>query len=67
MNRNPKQQKKRADFVKLAIQKPEEAAEKLRLLALGLKNVKNTSDSIEALKEILYLSEVTIFRDLKKS
>lgn len=58
--------KKRAEFCQLALQDSKKAANRLRDLATGLENCRNTSDVINALSSIFYVSERTIFRDLIK-
>lgn len=62
--KNGKQLKDRRSFINLSVNDPKRAALLLRRKAKGLENCRNTSDSVEALKDILYVSEVTIFRDL---
>lgn len=56
--------KQRSDFCKLAIQDQKAAAEKLKDMAIGLENCRNTSDTINALCEIYAVSERTVFNDL---
>lgn len=56
--------KERSDFCKLAFNNPKEAATKLRSMATGLENCRNTSDTIYALMSIFAVSERTIFNDL---
>ena len=55
---------KRAKFVQKTIQNPKWGADQLRFLAMGLDNCKNTSDTVRALEQILFIEERTIFRDL---
>jgi hypothetical protein len=64
MKRNEKLRMIRINFVKLAIQDPKKAGEKLMLMGKGLKNTNNCSDVIFALTQIFGVSEKTIFRDL---
>lgn len=66
MRGREKYTKKRAEFCKLAMTDTKQAAEKLRVMAKGLDNCKNTGDIIFALEEIFLVSERTIFNDLKK-
>ena len=54
MKRSKTKLEKRKEFVKLAINHPEKAAEKLRGQARGLANCKKTSDVIYALSEIFF-------------
>ena len=61
-----KQISERQALCKLALNNPKKAADKLRILALGLENCRNTSDTIRALCEIFSVSERTVFRDLIK-
>jgi hypothetical protein len=56
--------KQRERLCKIAMQNPKKAAEELRLLAVGLENCRNTSDTINALCQIFAVSERTIFNDL---
>ncbi len=56
----------RSKFCKLAISKPKDAANQLRVMATGLENCRNTSDVIKALTEIFSISERTVFNDLVK-
>jgi hypothetical protein len=60
------QVKSRERFCKLAMSRPKEAAEQLRVMATGLENCRNTSDTIRALCEIFAVSERTVFNDLVK-
>lgn len=62
--KNAEQKTGRKQFVSLAINSPKEAAKVLCQKAKGLENCRTTMDSVYALQDILYLSEVTIFRDL---
>jgi hypothetical protein len=64
MKRNEKLRMIRINFVKLAIQDPKQAGQKLILMGRGLKNTKNCTDVIYALTQIFGVSEKTIFRDL---
>ena len=66
MNKCTKDLKRRSDFVKLAITNNKKAAKKLQEMAEGLKNCRNTSDTIYAINQILCISDRTILRDLKK-
>ena len=56
----------RAKFCQLALQNPKKAADKMRDLATGLENCRNTSDIVNALKVIFDVSERTILRDIVK-
>ena len=58
--------KYRSDFCKLAINNPKKAANKLRELAKGLENCRNTTDTVQALKSIFGVSERTVFNDLTR-
>lgn len=60
------QVKQREKFCKLAMSRPKEAAAQLRVMATGLENCRNTSDTIRALCEIFAVSERTVFNDLAK-
>jgi len=65
MRKNEKQLKARKDFVSTAFMNKKEAAEKLRLAALGIENCRTTQDIVFALEEILFLSERTIYNDFQ--
>ncbi len=65
MLRNQKLRQKRINFIKLAVKDKKKAAKQLRLMAKGLENTKNFSDTIYALTQIFGISERTIFRDLQ--
>ena len=58
-----KQIKQRSDFCKLALKDPKKAADKLRSMANGLENCRNTSDTVYALQNIFAVGERTIFSD----
>lgn len=63
MKKDKKQLEQRRLFIKTAINDPKEAAKILRRKAKGLENCRTTTDTIEALKDILYLKEGQIFID----
>lgn len=65
MKKNGIELYKRKEFVNKAINNPKEAAKILLRKAKGLENCRNTSDSIYALQDILFLSERTIWNDYK--
>jgi hypothetical protein len=56
----------RSKFCQLAMTDKKRAAEKLRVMAIGLENCRNTSDIIYSLTQIFGVSERTVFNDLKK-
>jgi hypothetical protein len=56
----------RADFIKIAIDNPEEAARILRAKANKLASCKNVSKTADVLSNTLFISSRTIFRDCKK-
>ena len=64
--KNKEDAQKRADFIQKAFQDTKSAANELEVMAIGLRNAKYTDEIIRALREILCISEATIFRDLKK-
>ena len=55
----------RSAFCKKAISNPQEAAQELKDIAIGLENCRNTNDTIYALCRIYAVSERTIYNDLK--
>lgn len=63
MKKDENQLKQRRQFVKTALNDPKAAAKVLRRKAKGLENCRNTTDTVEALKDILYLKEGQIFID----
>ena len=64
MQRDKTLLKQRANLVQLAITDHKKAAEKLREMATGLENTRNTSDVVYALTQIFCVSERTILRDI---
>lgn len=66
MAKRDKQIQKRVEFSRLALNDSGKAANKLRDLATGLENCRNTCDVIQALSEIFAVSERTISNDLSK-
>jgi len=51
-------------FVQKCIDDPKTGAETLRRLADELEANKKTSDTINTLKKVLFISETTIYRDI---
>lgn len=55
---------KRQAFVKLCRSNPMEGAEYLRKIADKIEQSKKTSNIVKCLKDVLFLHETTIYRDL---
>lgn len=66
MKKNREQLRKRNEFIKEAMTNPKDAGMNLIIKGVGLMNCKNTTDTVYALQDILYLSEQTIFTELRK-
>lgn len=66
MKKNTEQNQKRNDFIKEAMNDPKEAGRLLAVKAVGLMNCRNTTDTIFAIKDILFLSESTIVKEARK-
>lgn len=64
MKRNPEQVEARRRFVQTAIESPSQAAAILRNAARRLEKAENTSQAIQEVASILYVSESTIFKDI---
>ena len=63
MNKEVHTTESRAAFVELAIKKPKDAANKLRIMAAMLEGARTQADSEQLLSELLFLSTRTIQRD----
>jgi len=66
MKKNEDDIKKRGEFISLSLSDNKAAAARLSQQAKSLANARNTTDTVRVLKEILYISEATIFRDISK-
>ena len=64
MNKNYSTITKRKAFVQLCRCQKKEGADYLRKIADKLEESKKTSDVVECLKDVLFLHETTIYRDL---
>jgi hypothetical protein len=58
--------KEREEFVKLAINKPQEAAKILKIKAKALEKSHRIGDTTKVLSETIFVSERTLFLDLAK-
>lgn len=64
MIKNSEQLKKRREFVKDCINNPKQGAKIIKRKIKGLENCRTATDTTLALKDILFLSEATIYNDL---
>lgn len=65
MKKNALQQKQRAEFVQAAFNNSKEAANHAAKYVRRLRKARNTTQIVQALSEMLYISEATIFREIK--
>lgn len=65
MRKNAVQAERRAEFIRLAINDNKAASAIVAKLSLRLKKAKTTTQTVAILTDLLYLSEVTIFRDIR--
>lgn len=54
----------RIAFVKLSVDKPKEGAAYLKSVAKELERCKNTKEVTECLNKVLFITPLTMFRDL---
>lgn len=66
MVKQGEQLRQRAEFVGLALREPKKAANKLRAYADQLESCITITDLTNVLGEIFFLSDRTIYNDLKK-
>ena len=66
MNKDKNKLNKRAEFVYQTCKDPIATAKNFRSIANGIEYCKTPADVIFALSEILFLSENTIYKDLRK-
>lgn len=66
MKKNARQQEDRAEFIRQAFNDSQAAAASAARMARKLRRAKNTTQVVQALSEMLYISEATIFREIKK-
>lgn len=65
MKKNYTDKVNRKAFIQLCLENPEKGAEHIQSMVDSLKVSKNTTEIVINLKQILFISECTIFRDLK--
>lgn len=65
MKKNYTDKVNRKAFIQLCLENPEKGAEHIQGMVDSLKKSKNTTEIVLNLKQILFISECTIFRDLK--
>ena len=65
MKKNYTDKVNRKAFIQLCLENPEKGAEHIQCMVDSLKTSKNTTEIVLNLKQILFISECTIFRDLK--
>lgn len=64
MKRNEKDKINRISFVQLCVDNPKDGAEYLKDMANKMSECKKTSQIIERLKQVLFISQSTIYRDM---
>ena len=67
MKKNQYQLKRRKAFVNMAITKPKEFSKYLYSIANTFENISNTDMAVQYLKDLLFMSEASIYNDLKQS
>lgn len=63
MHKNADTLQSRKDFIESVMNNTEVAIIQLKTFTLELQRAKNTSQKVDVLAKILFLSEVTIFKD----
>lgn len=66
MKKNEEQNRDRAEFIKLTLNDSKAAARQLKEMATRLERARTTSDRVSIVADLLYVSESTIFRELKR-
>lgn len=66
MRKNDVQERERTEFIQLTVNDCKAAARRLRYMASQMEKAKNTMDRVSILSSLLYVSESTILRELKK-
>ena len=66
MKKNKEDQVNRMAFIQMCIEQPEQGANYIKDIASKIGQSKKTPEIIGHLKQILFISECTIYRDLEK-
>ena len=66
MIKNGKDKANRIAFVHLCIDNPEEGERYLKKMAKKIGKTKKTTETVKCLRDILFVSEWTIYRDFSK-